>query len=68
MSENVKSQIIKSKLIEAINLLSKSSPKVNEASIVINSALDVLNCKDLGPVLMIEPEQLYWISSRGVTR
>ena len=56
MPENVKNQILKSKLMEVLKLLSNPEPRVREASSVIKAALDVLNCHDLGPVLMIEPE------------
>ena len=54
MSSDVKNQILKTKLMTAIKLLASSSPKVQEALSALNSTLELLNCNDLGPVLMVE--------------
>ena len=54
MPQNVNNQILQSMLLKAINLLKGSKPKVNAATLVLNNALEVLSCEDLGPVLMVE--------------
>ena len=54
MPQDVNNQILQSMLMKAINLLKASNPKVSAATAVLNDALEVLNCDDLGPVLMVE--------------